>query len=123
VGPACGLIDALLERRLDLADHDAIDTAARAAGRDPGDVHRMIQLIGSVTSSRGPVDTPLSGPNGRPIHTNPDQWVRITADFVTEQRFDAINLVPDRETPDQIGRFAEVITAARRLVADRRGAA
>lgn len=103
------------------AAQDAIDAAARAAGRAPEDVRRVIQLVGSVTDSTATADLPLSGPNGRPIRANPDQWARIVAHFATDQRFDVVNLVPELEDPDQISRFGtDVIPAARRLVADRR---
>ncbi|ALO99263.1 5,10-methylene tetrahydromethanopterin reductase [Streptomyces hygroscopicus subsp. limoneus] len=106
------------------AAQDAIDAAARAAGRSPRDIRRVIQLVGSVTGSTTPVEVPLSGPNGRPVHADPDQWARVIAHFVTEQRFDAVNLVPERETPDQISLFGEhVIPAARQLVADQSRAA
>ncbi|MDN3028534.1 LLM class flavin-dependent oxidoreductase [Streptomyces sp. S.PB5] len=106
------------------AAQDAIDAAARAAGRNPRDVRRVIQLVGSVTDATAPVDLPLSGPNGRPLHANADQWARIVAHFVTDLRFDTVNLVPDAETPEQISRFGtDVIPAARQLVADHRRAA
>ncbi|MFF0050747.1 LLM class flavin-dependent oxidoreductase [Streptomyces sp. NPDC005498] len=102
------------------AAQDAIDAAARAAGRAPEDVRRVIQLVGSVTDSTRPADRPRSGPGSRPLRANPDQWARIIAEFVTEERFDTVNLVPELEQPEQISRFGdEVIPEARRLVADR----
>jgi alkanesulfonate monooxygenase SsuD/methylene tetrahydromethanopterin reductase-like flavin-dependent oxidoreductase (luciferase family) len=103
------------------AGQDRIDAAARAAGRSPDAIRRVIQLVGTVTDRAATSERPRSGPGGAPIRTTPDIWARIIAEFVTEERFDTVNFVPEAENPQQISRFAtEVVPAARALVAARR---
>jgi alkanesulfonate monooxygenase SsuD/methylene tetrahydromethanopterin reductase-like flavin-dependent oxidoreductase (luciferase family) len=100
------------------AGQDRIDAAARAAGRRPEDIRRVIQLVGTVTDRVETAERPRSGPGGTLIRTTPDVWARIIADFVTEERFDTVNVVPEAESRQQIARFAtEVIPAARDLLA------
>jgi alkanesulfonate monooxygenase SsuD/methylene tetrahydromethanopterin reductase-like flavin-dependent oxidoreductase (luciferase family) len=105
------------------AAQDLIDTAAREAGRQPTDVRRVIQLVGTVTDRPGTAERPRSGPGAQPINTTPEGWARIISEFVTTERFDTVNFVPAHETPDQIEKFGtEVIPAARELVNDFRRA-
>jgi alkanesulfonate monooxygenase SsuD/methylene tetrahydromethanopterin reductase-like flavin-dependent oxidoreductase (luciferase family) len=96
------------------AGQDRIDAAAAAAGRDPAAVGRMIQLVGRVTDTASTVSRPRSGPGNQAIHTTPEHWARIVAEFAVEERFDAVNFVLEDETSDQIIRFgAEVVAAAK----------
>jgi alkanesulfonate monooxygenase SsuD/methylene tetrahydromethanopterin reductase-like flavin-dependent oxidoreductase (luciferase family) len=96
------------------AAQDRIDRAARAAGRDPASIRRVIQLVGTVTGTPHTASRPRSGPGGLPIRTTPDVWAKIIAEFAAEERFDTINLVLEQETSDQLGLFArEVIPLAR----------
>ena len=96
------------------AAQDRIDAAARAAGRDPASIHRVIQLVGTVTGTPDTTSRPRSGPGGQPIRTSPDIWAKIIAEFVTEERFDTVNLLPEQPTSDQLRLFAtEVIPLAR----------
>jgi alkanesulfonate monooxygenase SsuD/methylene tetrahydromethanopterin reductase-like flavin-dependent oxidoreductase (luciferase family) len=96
------------------AAQDRIDAAARAAGRDPASIRRVIQFVGSVTDTPHTTDSPRSGPGSQPIRTTPDIWAKIIAEFATELRFDTVNLLLERETSDQLRRFAtEVIPLAR----------
>ena len=89
---------------------DRIDSAARAAGRDPASIHRVIQLVGIVTGTPHTTSRPRSGHGGQPIRTTPDIWADIIAEFAAEERFDTINLVLEQETSDQLQLFAaEVI--------------
>ena len=93
---------------------DRIDASARAAGRDPADIRRVIQLVGTVTDVSSTRSRPRSGPGGQPIRTTPDIWAQIIAEFALEERFDTVNLVLEQETPGQVQRFAaEVIPLAR----------
>lgn len=102
------------------AAQDRIDRAAVAAGRKPTDVRRVIQLVGSVTSRPQTTQRPRSGPNGRPIFTTPAMWARMIAEFVGEQRFDTVNIVPYPDSVEQVSLFgSEVIPAARAAVAHR----
>jgi alkanesulfonate monooxygenase SsuD/methylene tetrahydromethanopterin reductase-like flavin-dependent oxidoreductase (luciferase family) len=97
---------------------DRIDAAATAAGRQPSDIRRVIQLVGSVTDAAGPATRPRSGPGSRPIHTTPEGWAQIIAEFATEERFDTVNLIPQPETADQLKHFgATVIPRVREALA------
>jgi alkanesulfonate monooxygenase SsuD/methylene tetrahydromethanopterin reductase-like flavin-dependent oxidoreductase (luciferase family) len=103
------------------AAQDRIDRAAIAAGRQPTDVHRIIQLVGSVTSRPQTTERPRSGPGGQPILTTPEIWARIIAEFVTGERFDTVNIVPYPESAELISLFGtDVIPAARAAIAEAR---
>jgi alkanesulfonate monooxygenase SsuD/methylene tetrahydromethanopterin reductase-like flavin-dependent oxidoreductase (luciferase family) len=96
------------------AAQDRIDSAARAAGRDPASICRVIQLVGTVTGTRFTTSRPRSGPGGQPIRTTPDIWAKIIAELAAEQRFGTVNLIPEQETSEQLRLFAaEVIPLAR----------
>jgi alkanesulfonate monooxygenase SsuD/methylene tetrahydromethanopterin reductase-like flavin-dependent oxidoreductase (luciferase family) len=96
------------------AAQDRIDAAARAAGRDPASIHRVIQLVGTVTGTAYTTSRPRSGSGGQPIRTSPDIWAKIITEFAAEQRFDTVNLLPEQATGDQLRRFAtEVIPLVR----------
>jgi alkanesulfonate monooxygenase SsuD/methylene tetrahydromethanopterin reductase-like flavin-dependent oxidoreductase (luciferase family) len=96
------------------AAQDRIDSAARAAGRDPASIHRVIQLVGTVTGAPHTTGRPRSGPGGQPIRTTPGIWADIIAEFAAEERFDTVNLILEQETSDQLRLFAaEVIPLAR----------
>jgi alkanesulfonate monooxygenase SsuD/methylene tetrahydromethanopterin reductase-like flavin-dependent oxidoreductase (luciferase family) len=100
------------------AAQDRIDAAARAAGRDPASIHRVIQLVGTVTGTAYTTSRPRSGSGGQPIRTSPDIWAKIITEFATEQRFDTVNLLPEQATGDQLRRFAtEVIPLVRAATA------
>ena len=91
-----------------------IDAAAVAAGRDPAAIRRVIQLVGSVAHARTVSSRPKTGPGNTAIDTDAETWRRIILGFVTAERFDTINLVPDIDTPDQLRRFGdEVISPVR----------
>ena len=98
------------------AAQDRIDAAARAAGRDPGSIRRVIQLVGTVTGTPGTTGRPRSGPGGQPIRTSPDIWAKIIGEFVTEERFDTVNLLPEQATSDQLRLFATEVMPLVRAV-------
>jgi alkanesulfonate monooxygenase SsuD/methylene tetrahydromethanopterin reductase-like flavin-dependent oxidoreductase (luciferase family) len=96
------------------AAQDRIDAAARAAGRDPAGIRRVIQLVGTVTGIPHTTSRPRSGPGGQPIRTTPDIWARIIAEFAAEERFDTVNVLLEQETSQQLRLFGtEVIPLAR----------
>lgn len=102
------------------AAQDRIDAAARAAGREPGEIRRAIQLVGSITDVPQTTERPHNGPGAQPIRTTPDIWAKIITEFLTEQRFDTVNLIPEQETGEQLTRFGtEVIPLARAAAASR----
>ncbi|MDX6254446.1 MAG: hypothetical protein QOJ11_780 [Frankiales bacterium] len=97
---------------------DRIDAAARAAGRKPTDIRRVIQPVGAVTDRVETIKRPRTGPGGQRISTTPDGWARIITEFVHEERFDTITFVPEDDSVEQLNRFAtEVIPAARAAIA------
>jgi alkanesulfonate monooxygenase SsuD/methylene tetrahydromethanopterin reductase-like flavin-dependent oxidoreductase (luciferase family) len=100
------------------AAQNRIDAAARAAGRNPTDIRRVIQPVSTVTDRPHTTERPQAGPGNQPIRTTPDGWARIIAEFVHEDGFDTINFVLETESAEQITRFAtEVIPAARTAIA------
>jgi len=57
-------------------------------------------------------------PGNQPIHTTPDGWAHIIAEFVHQEGFDTINVVLATESTEQITPFAtEVTPAARTAIA------
>jgi alkanesulfonate monooxygenase SsuD/methylene tetrahydromethanopterin reductase-like flavin-dependent oxidoreductase (luciferase family) len=100
------------------AAQDRIDAAARAAGRDPASIRRVIQLVGTITGTPHTTSRPRSGPGSQPIRTTPDIWAKMITEFVTEQRFDTVNLLPEQATSDQLRLFAtDVMPIARAATA------
>jgi alkanesulfonate monooxygenase SsuD/methylene tetrahydromethanopterin reductase-like flavin-dependent oxidoreductase (luciferase family) len=100
---------------------DRIDAGARAAGREPTDVRRAIQLVGSVIEVSLTESRPTSGPGNQPIRTTPEIWARIIREFVADERFDTVNFVPEQETADQIEQFgATIIPLVRASIAGTR---
>ena len=95
-----------------------IDAAARTAGRDPGEIRRVIQLVGAVTDVPYTANRPRSGPGAQPIRTTPDIWARIIAGLAAGQRFDTINLILMQETAGQIQRFAQEVMPLARAETD-----
>ncbi|WP_037677763.1 LLM class flavin-dependent oxidoreductase [Streptomyces griseus] len=91
-----------------------IDAAAGAAGRDPADVLRMSQLVGTVTDRRGDAEARVGS---APVRGTPDQWAELIARLATEQPYRAFIFWPEAQSVEQVQRFArEVVPAARRLV-------
>jgi alkanesulfonate monooxygenase SsuD/methylene tetrahydromethanopterin reductase-like flavin-dependent oxidoreductase (luciferase family) len=86
-----------------------IDAGAHAAGREPTDIRRVIQLVGSVGETPLTQDRPTSGPGSQPIQTTPENWARIIHEFVADERFDTVNFIPERESAEQIERFGETV--------------
>jgi alkanesulfonate monooxygenase SsuD/methylene tetrahydromethanopterin reductase-like flavin-dependent oxidoreductase (luciferase family) len=86
-----------------------IDAGARAAGREPTDIRRVIQLVGAVTEAPLTQARPTSGPGNQPIETTPEIWAGIIRELVADERFDTVNFVPKRETVEQIQQFGETV--------------
>lgn len=88
----------------DLAPANAIiDEAAKAAGRDPADVLRIAQIVGTVTDRPGDSDTTHGD---APLRGTPGQWADYITRLVTEQPFGAFVFWPERDTLEQTIRFA-----------------
>jgi alkanesulfonate monooxygenase SsuD/methylene tetrahydromethanopterin reductase-like flavin-dependent oxidoreductase (luciferase family) len=101
---------------------ETIDEGARAAGRDPRQITRIAQLVGTVTerpASEGPgAGWPATGAD--PIRASPGQWAAILAHLHREVGFDSFVLWPERASVEQVERFAtQVVPHTRQLAEDR----
>jgi alkanesulfonate monooxygenase SsuD/methylene tetrahydromethanopterin reductase-like flavin-dependent oxidoreductase (luciferase family) len=86
----------------------AIDEAARAAGRDPGEIVRVANVNGAI------VDGVVTGW----LHGPVEHWVEEITRLVTELRFDGLVLWPEHDDPlGQTERFAtEVVPRVRSAI-------
>jgi alkanesulfonate monooxygenase SsuD/methylene tetrahydromethanopterin reductase-like flavin-dependent oxidoreductase (luciferase family) len=90
-----------------------IDEAARAAGRDPAEVRRVYNVVGSFTGTGGGF---LQGP--------PKVWVEQLAELALTEGISDIVLMAEASAPADLARFAEeVAPAVRELVASERRSA
>jgi alkanesulfonate monooxygenase SsuD/methylene tetrahydromethanopterin reductase-like flavin-dependent oxidoreductase (luciferase family) len=86
-----------------------IDEAAAGAGRDPGEIRRLLNVSGAITDgSRG--ERPLDGP--------PEHWAEALAGFARDG-FDGFVLWPSPEGREQVERFTgEVVPRVREATGD-----
>lgn len=89
------------------AAQQAIDSAAIAAGRDPGAIRRVIQLVGAVAANAPHRERPAHGDGRTPIRAAPGNWAEIIAGFVTGEGFDTVNLILEQATAEQVALFGE----------------
>lgn len=95
------------------AANDTISAAAQGAGRDPGDVLRIAQLVGTITDTPGDEDARTGS---APIRGTVDQWAEVIHRLATEQPFRCFVFWPERGDVSQVDRFArEVVPAVRAL--------
>lgn len=96
------------------ATQDIISAAALDAGRNPTDIMRMAQLVGTITEAPGQVT--LQGEN--PIRTDAAGWAAVLADLATETGFDTFVYWPESSDETQLRRWIhDVIPATRALLA------
>ncbi|GAB1508077.1 LLM class flavin-dependent oxidoreductase [Actinophytocola sp. KF-1] len=96
------------------AANETISRAATEAGRDPADVLRMAQLVGTITDKPGDAEARAGS---APVRGTADQWAALIARLATEQPFRCFVFWPEQGTVDQVERFArDVVPAARALV-------
>jgi hypothetical protein len=82
----------------------SIDEGARAAGRDPGEIRRLLNVSGKIVD--GDVEELLVGP--------PEHWVEALTGFVRDLGFDTFLLWASEEPEEQLERFTtEVVPALR----------
>jgi alkanesulfonate monooxygenase SsuD/methylene tetrahydromethanopterin reductase-like flavin-dependent oxidoreductase (luciferase family) len=82
----------------------AIDDGAGAAGRDPGDIRRLLNVSGQIVD--GEATELLVGP--------PEHWIETLASFAADLGFDTFVLWPNDAPDEQLERFAtEVLPALR----------
>jgi alkanesulfonate monooxygenase SsuD/methylene tetrahydromethanopterin reductase-like flavin-dependent oxidoreductase (luciferase family) len=88
-----------------------IDAAAVAAGRDPADVRRIYNVVGSIGSARG-------GPG---LTGDVATWVDTLADWSVDMGLDTFIFWPTMSPMDQLEVFAgEVVPGVRQRVLERR---
>ena len=89
-----------------------IDEAARSAGRDPADVRRIYNVVGTIGPAR-----PGPGLSG-----DVEAWVTALSDWSVDLGFDTFIFWPMTEALAQLEAFAgEVVPAVRQRVRERRG--
>ena len=82
----------------------AIDEGARGAGRDPGEIRRLLNVSGKIVDRN--VSELLVGP--------PEHWVETLTSFARDLGFDTFLFWPSDEPEAQLERFAtEVVPALR----------
>ena len=74
----------------------AIDEGARAAGRDPGEIRRLLNVSGKIVD--GDVSELLVGP--------PEHWIETLTSFARDLGFDTFVFWPSGEPEEQLERFA-----------------
>jgi alkanesulfonate monooxygenase SsuD/methylene tetrahydromethanopterin reductase-like flavin-dependent oxidoreductase (luciferase family) len=80
-----------------------VDEAARAAGRDPDDITRLLNVGGAITNGeRG--DDPLTGPV--------EHWVATLASWATEIGIDSFIFWSPDGSVDQVRRYAAEVAPA-----------
>ena len=82
-----------------------VDEAAKAAGRSPGDVRRVYNLMGGAIED-GPVTGVLQGP--------PEHWVETLSGFATDLGLDTLVFWPQGDQVEQVERFAREVAPALR---------
>ena len=86
----------------DLAEKNAlIDAAAREAGRDPGKIRRIYNLLGTITA----------GERGGYLEGPPEYWAGELARLAREDGMDTFIFAPQQPSEAQIRLFAEQVVA------------
>jgi alkanesulfonate monooxygenase SsuD/methylene tetrahydromethanopterin reductase-like flavin-dependent oxidoreductase (luciferase family) len=99
-----------------------IDDAARTAGREPADIRRIYNVIGTLTHHS------TDGSTGRSVSRqglvgDTAAWVEFLTDAVLDLGFDTFIFWPVGDSAHQLDTFAtDVVPAVRNLVAERRNA-
>ena len=92
-----------------------IDEAARRAGRAPGDLRRVAQLVGAITPHDG---DPRVERGAEPVRGTPAEWAGIIATLAIEQPFTSFVFWPEDPTIQQVDAYArEVVPLVHDLLA------
>ena len=83
-----------------------LDEAARAAGRDPSEVRRIAQVVGTITD--GPGELQIES-GAAPLRGNAGQWADFLTSLATEQPFTSFIFWPEQQSVDQVTRFAREV--------------
>jgi alkanesulfonate monooxygenase SsuD/methylene tetrahydromethanopterin reductase-like flavin-dependent oxidoreductase (luciferase family) len=92
------------------AGNATIDAAAEKAGRDPGEIRRIVNIQGLIGEPPGPSrsELPVGYLMGEPLAGPVDWWVEELAGFV-EDGFDTIVFWPVHTVAEQLELFAREI--------------
>jgi alkanesulfonate monooxygenase SsuD/methylene tetrahydromethanopterin reductase-like flavin-dependent oxidoreductase (luciferase family) len=93
------------------ASNAALDGAARDAGRDPAEVRRVAQLVGTIEARAG-APGPLARSGADPVRADVAGWVDLLTRLATEQPFTTFVLWPEHAGEQQVRRFAEEVAPA-----------
>lgn len=94
-----------------------LDESAKAAGRQPGDIRRIAQIVGEITDQPGDA---LAESGSAPVRGTVDQWASLLTRLATEQPYTTFVFWPEHQTVDQVVRFGrEVAPLVRHQVAER----
>lgn len=92
---------------------EIIDGAARAAGRDPATIRRVVNLSGTIGAGRAGDDDRYT-PGAGALTGPPSQWIDTLAGWATDLGIDSFVLWPGDPALDQLESFAiEVVPAVR----------
>jgi alkanesulfonate monooxygenase SsuD/methylene tetrahydromethanopterin reductase-like flavin-dependent oxidoreductase (luciferase family) len=86
-----------------------IDRAAIDAGRSPGEVRRLAQIVGTLTHGAGSVPE-LVGAD--PVRAGVSGWTDLLTRLGEEQGFTGFIFWPERSDAEQIRRFGEEVAPA-----------
>jgi alkanesulfonate monooxygenase SsuD/methylene tetrahydromethanopterin reductase-like flavin-dependent oxidoreductase (luciferase family) len=99
--------------------NEVLHRAAREAGRDPADIRRVAQLVGTIEVGAA-ASGPLAQSGADPVRADVAGWVELLTRLATEQPFTTFVLWPQRVVEPQIRLFAEeVAPRVRERVGDR----
>lgn len=88
--------------------NEILTVAARDAGRDPADVRRVAQLVGTIEAG-ATAPGPLARSGAEPVRADVAGWVDLLTRLATEQPFTTFVLWPERAVEQQIRLFAEEV--------------
>lgn len=80
-----------------------LDDAAREAGRDPGEVRRIAQVVGTITDSPGELQVESGS---APVRGSAGQWADFLTRLATELPYTSFVFWPEEQSVDQVTRFA-----------------
>ncbi len=101
--------------------HRIIDRAARSAGRDPADIRRIYNVMGTIVTNAG--DPGQRAQDGRHVVGTPLDWADFLTRAVVELGFDTFIFWPSGDATSELEAFAgEVVPAVRHRVTAVRGA-
>jgi alkanesulfonate monooxygenase SsuD/methylene tetrahydromethanopterin reductase-like flavin-dependent oxidoreductase (luciferase family) len=86
-----------------------LDSSALASGREPSDVRRIAQIVGTITDEPGMLAV-SSG--SEPVRGDASQWASFLARLATDLPHTTFVLWPEHQTIEQVVRFARDVAPA-----------